>query len=137
MNELPISPDGEAAIADLMAASPEFAPLLVAFRRVMGLSRDVEHAAYDPHALVAPAELALHGAYLDVLARAQAHMSQLDYGATLLTMAELKEPVDRLFDEVLVMDDDPRVRANRLGLLRSVADLFRFVADFTRLSAEG
>ena len=119
-----------------LAASPEFAPLRATFRRVMGLSRDHDSSDYDVAALAVPAEQALHAAFVDVAARARAHMAQLDYAATLATMAELKAPVDQLFDDVMVMDEDLEVRRQRLGLLRSVADLFRSVADFTRLSAD-
>ena len=120
-----------------VAASPEFAPLRTTFRRVMGLSKDHPSAAYDPAVLAEPAERALHGAFIDVRERAGGLVASLDYAATLAVMAELKAPVDRLFEDVLVMAEDPEVRRNRLGLLRSVADLFRSVADFTKLSAEG
>ena len=120
-----------------LAASPEFAPLRTTFRRVMGLSKDHASSDYDVAALAVPAEQALHAAFLDVSARAKAHMAQLDYAATLATMAELKASVDQLFEDVMIMDEDLEVRRQRLGLLRSVADLFRSVADFTRLSAEG
>jgi glycyl-tRNA synthetase beta chain len=103
----------------------------------MGLSRDHLDDGYDPSALAQPAEQALHAAFVDASTRARAHMGRLDYAATLASMAELKAPVDRLFEEVMVMDEDLEVRRHRLGLLRSVADLFRSVADFTRLGAEG
>ncbi len=120
-----------------VASSPEFAPLRTTFRRVMGLSKDHARPDYDPAALMEPSERALHAAFLDVRERAGGHVARLDYAATLAAMAELKAPVDQLFEDVFVMDEDPDVRHNRLGLLRSVADLFRSVADFTKLSAEG
>jgi glycyl-tRNA synthetase beta chain len=44
--------------------------------------------------------------------------------------------VARFFDDVLVMAEDPRVRENRLGLLRRVASLFAGVADFRKIQAE-
>jgi glycyl-tRNA synthetase beta chain len=44
--------------------------------------------------------------------------------------------VDRFFDEVLVMAEDPAVRANRLALMKRVADLFSDVADFRKIQAE-
>ncbi|MFH1467462.1 MAG: glycine--tRNA ligase subunit beta [Pseudomonadota bacterium] len=120
-----------------LAQSPEFAPLRTTFRRVVGLTRDHAGADYSPVALAEPAEQALHVALGDVRARAQARLAALDYRATLAVMTELKAPVDTLFDDVLVMADDPDVRRNRLGLLRAIADLFRLVADFSRLSTEG
>ena len=43
-------------------------------------------------------------------------------------------PVDRLFDEVLIMADDQAVRTNRLSLLARVDALFNRVADFPRLT---
>ena len=47
---------------------------------------------------------------------------------------ELREPVDRFFDDVMVMADDAAVRANRLALLGALRALFLDVADISRLS---
>ncbi len=123
------------ALSD-MASGAEFGPLRTAFRRVMGLSKDHPDSAYDPQVLAEPAERALHAALLQRRGQAQAKVQALDYAAALAAMAHLKEPVDQLFDEVLVMCEDRALRDNRLGLLRAVADLFRTVADFTQLAAE-
>ncbi len=41
--------------------------------------------------------------------------------------------INRFFESVLVMDEDPTVRANRLGLLQRVAGLAKGVADFSLL----
>jgi glycyl-tRNA synthetase beta chain len=41
--------------------------------------------------------------------------------------------VDDFFDRIMVMDDDPAVRANRLALLRNVQVLLGGVADLSRL----
>jgi glycyl-tRNA synthetase beta subunit len=41
--------------------------------------------------------------------------------------------INRFFDAVLVMADDPAIRANRLGLLQRVSDLSAGVADFSKL----
>ncbi len=121
-----------------LAASPDFGPLRGTFRRVMGLSKDHDDPSFDPAVLTNPFEQTLVDALQGVSERAEASMAQLDYATTLEVMAELRVPVDELFDEgPMVMCEDLEVRAHRLGLLRSVADLFRSVADFTRLSAEG
>jgi glycyl-tRNA synthetase len=42
-------------------------------------------------------------------------------------------PINRFFDDVLVMDEDLQVRANRLGLLQAIAALADGVADMSRL----
>lgn len=119
-----------------LAATADFGPLKTTFKRVMGLTKDHHSAAYQPAALVDEAEQALHAALDDVAPRARQAENELDYGGALAALSQLKTPVDQLFDRVMVMAEDPDVRANRLGLLRSVADEFRRIADFTLLSVE-
>lgn len=58
-----------------------------------------------------------------------------DYTEALKTLANLREPVDRFFDDVMVMADDEDVRRNRLALLGELRTLFLGVADVSRLSA--
>jgi glycyl-tRNA synthetase beta subunit len=41
--------------------------------------------------------------------------------------------ISKFFDEVLVMAEDPAVRANRLGLLQRIAAMAKGVADFSKL----
>ncbi len=41
--------------------------------------------------------------------------------------------IDRFFDTVLVMDENPGLRQNRLGLLQRIATLAEDVADMSRL----
>ncbi len=56
-----------------------------------------------------------------------------DYAGILSALATLREPVDTFFDDVMVMSDDPRQRANRLALLRELQALFLDVADLSVL----
>lgn len=56
-----------------------------------------------------------------------------DYEAALLSLAELREPVDQFFDEVMVMADDVALKNNRLALLNSLRGLFLRVADLSVL----
>lgn len=58
-----------------------------------------------------------------------------DYETALQRMSALRPPVDAFFDGVMVLDPDPTVRANRLGLLRELCALFRTVADIGELNA--
>ena len=45
----------------------------------------------------------------------------------------LRKAVDEFFDSVMVMADDPALRANRLALLRRLQSLFMHAADLSRL----
>ena len=56
-----------------------------------------------------------------------------NYEAALSRLAALKEPVDRFFDTVMVMDEDPELRANRLALLDELKSLFDRIADLSVL----
>ena len=55
--------------------------------------------------------------------------------AALKALATAKPVVDRFFDDVLVMTDDEAVRANRLALLRGIAQTMNRVADISKLAA--
>ncbi|MCP4229861.1 MAG: glycine--tRNA ligase subunit beta [bacterium] len=59
-----------------------------------------------------------------------------EYSAILRLMADLRPQIDEYFDEVMVMDEDKKLRANRLGFNRLLADTFLAFADFTRLKGE-
>jgi len=56
-----------------------------------------------------------------------------EYTQALTLLASLREDVDHFFDSVMVMAEDPEVRANRLGLLVRLRGLFLQVADLSRL----
>jgi glycyl-tRNA synthetase beta chain len=58
-----------------------------------------------------------------------------DYEGTLRALSELRDTVDTFFDEVMVMDEDPAVRGNRLALLNGLANLFLEVADVSHLQS--
>ena len=56
-----------------------------------------------------------------------------DYDEGFKKLSSLKKPVDEFFDTVMVMHEDPAVRANRLALLAEIRRLFLGVADVSRL----
>ncbi len=59
-----------------------------------------------------------------------------DYSSALANMLTMKEPVDRFFDDVMVMAEDQAVRANRLNLLTALGALVRQVGDISRMHVE-
>ncbi len=56
-----------------------------------------------------------------------------DYAGGLSRLAGLKEPVDRFFDDVMVMHQDQAIRRNRLALLARIRQLFLGVADISKI----
>lgn len=51
-------------------------------------------------------------------------------------LSTLKESIHNFFEEVLVMDENINLRANRLSLLKRIGRLFDSIADFTELQAK-
>jgi glycyl-tRNA synthetase beta chain len=106
----------------------DFAGLAEAFKRAKNIVAQAKPAAtVDPSLFEADAERALHA---DVSRLQQAKGS---YEDRLRGLATLRAPVARFFDDVLVMTEDPRVRANRLALLQQTLSLFYQIADISRL----
>ncbi len=58
-----------------------------------------------------------------------------NYTEALQALAQLREPVDKYFDEVMVMAEDKQVRENRLAVLSEMRGLFSHVADLSVLQA--
>jgi glycyl-tRNA synthetase len=111
------------------AARPDWPPTLAAYARCVRITRDQrEQYPLDPGALTEPAEQALYAAYQEAAAKPRESVD--DFFAALLPMIPA---ISRFFDDVLVMAEDPAVRAARLGLLQRIAALAQGVADFSKL----
>jgi len=59
-----------------------------------------------------------------------------DYAGILTSLAELRDPVDNFFDEVMVMCEDEAIKLNRLALLKRLNNLFISTADISKLQAQ-
>lgn len=56
-----------------------------------------------------------------------------NYQEALSKLADLREPVDAFFDNVMVMADDETLKTNRLTLLNNLRNLFLQIADISLL----
>ena len=56
-----------------------------------------------------------------------------DYKGALNILSELNAPVNKFFDDVMVMDKDEAIKNNRLSLLCLVKDLVNCVGDLSKL----
>ncbi|HSH57862.1 MAG TPA: glycine--tRNA ligase subunit beta, partial [Halomonas sp.] len=79
------------------------------------------------------AEKRLHDAVTSHRDRVTPLLAEARYQEVLDVLADLREPVDTFFDEVMVMADDKDVRSNRLALLAGLRALFLEVADIAQL----
>lgn len=121
-----------AAFRQLMAAES----LAAANKRISNILKKVEGELPDsihPGLLQLEAEQALAAAVQYQDNKVMPLFAAGEYEAALLSLAELREPVDRFFDEVMVMADDAALKNNRLALLNRLRGLFLRVADLSVL----
>jgi len=118
---------------------PEAQNLAAANKRIANLLKknagEVQADSVDAELLMEPAEKELAAAYArvaPVVAKAEA---EGDDAALLQALTPLKQPVDRFFEEVMVLVEEPRLRANRLALLAQLRGLMNRIADISLLAA--
>ena len=78
-------------------------------------------------------EHALAAASLAALSAVYAALAAEDYPAAFAALAALRAPIDRFFDEVMVMDKDEQLRDNRLKLLNRFEAVFSGSANIGEL----
>jgi glycyl-tRNA synthetase beta chain len=119
------------------AALPEAPALAAANKRIGNILKksEGEGAAVNPALFVEPAEKDLYAAMQATVPAANAKFDAGDHTASLQALAALRTPVDAFFDGVMVNADDAALKANRLGLLKSLHEAMNRVADLSRLAA--
>ena len=120
------------------AGLPEAASLAAANKRIGNILKKAEgevEAKVNTALLQEAAEQALFEALGTVQPEADRLFVQGDLAGSLKALAALKTPVDAFFDDVMVNAEDAQLRANRLGLLKTLHEAMNRVADLSRLAA--
>ena len=122
------------ALDSARAEQPElFEALAGAFTRAHNLA-DASLGCDVDASILGDSELALLSACEEGEEKVASALARKDFDAACSALAALKEPIDRFFDDVLVMDEHDDVRENRLRLLNRFASVFAGVADVSSLS---
>jgi len=115
---------------------PEAASLTAANKRISNILRKANTtwpAEVDVLQLREEAEVRLYDAVRGLRDAVAADTARREYTSALGRLALLRPAVDTFFDKVMVMDENPQLRANRLGLLAQLQSLFGGIADLSRL----
>jgi glycyl-tRNA synthetase beta chain len=136
----PVSPlDFDARLKALRAflELPESTSLTAANKRIANILRKsgggAAPATVDVESLREAAEVRLFDSMRSLRDAVSVATAQREYANALGRLAQLRPAVDEFFDQVMVMDEDPKLRANRLALLAQLHGLFAGVADLSRL----
>jgi len=86
--------------------------------------------------LIEKEERELYQELRKIKARVERLLEKQRYLEAYQTLSTLKESIHNFFEEVLVMNEDARLRANRLCLLKRTGKLFNSIADFTELQVK-
>src|SRR5437870_2938211 len=118
------------------SAMPEAESLAAANKRIGNILKQAGTVppGFDIALMVLPEEKALASTFKQLQPNVDGALRSLDYTAALKQLASLKAPVDAFFDKVMVMDKDPRVRANRIGFLGTLHGTMNRIADLSKLA---
>jgi glycyl-tRNA synthetase beta chain len=106
--------------------------VIVAYNRVANLAGKAEGGKVDKSLFEDIAEKEL---LRTLQAVENALKGQSDPAFVLEKLQLLKQPIDHFFDNVMVMAEDKKLRANRLNLLAALKSTFNRLADFSKLQA--
>lgn len=112
----------------------DFALVTQAFSRVTNiLDKAGEAKPVQDKLLADGAEKQLYERFLALRPVVERHCQQGSYIKAFEALAGLRSSIDAFFNDVLVMAEDPQVRANRLSMLAQVAQTIGLIADFRKL----
>lgn len=107
--------------------------LQAAFKRAHGILSGAAGAfSYNSATLTEQSEIQLHQEIADVVQKREGLLFRHAYKELMDLLAHLRKPVDAFF-ELRINDDDPAIRANRMGLLGYLVQQTAIIADFNKL----
>ena len=132
-NELSVA-DAEGLVNALLANRiDENVELVQAYTRMYNLVKDVEYTGVNSDLLKEDAEKALFEAASKASEASLAAWEANDYDAVVAVPATLVPAINKFFEDVMVMDKDEAIKANRLQLVRLAYSVMAIIGDISAL----
>ena len=132
-NELSVA-DAEGLVNALLANRiDENVELVQAYTRMYNLVKDVEYTGVNSDLLKEDAEKALFEAASKASEASLAAWEANDYTAVVAVPATLVPAINKFFEDVMVMDKDEAIKANRLQLVRLAYSVMAIIGDISAL----
>jgi glycyl-tRNA synthetase beta chain len=115
----------------------EFSSLTIGCKRALNIIKGIDKEsikAVRESLFQEEAEIKLYEKIRENREKLNQLIENINYSEYLQNLAELREPIDRFFDKVLVMAPDERVKNNRLALLLELTSLFNRFAQFSLIN---
>ena len=106
---------------------------MVVYNRANNLSRKWDKDEVNAAVLVDATEKTLYAAVNALNPQVKQAINNRDYEGAMKLLAGLRPLVDGFFEAVMVMVEDENLKASRLGLLKSIANICQKVADFSKI----
>lgn len=133
----PVDFDRRIQAVQAFLSLPTAIQLCSAHKRIRNiLKKGAPEGEVDTNLLTEPAEQRLHQELSTLMVELEKRTKAGDYAGALNCLATLQKPVDRFFNEVLVMSEDVNLKRNRLALLGALDEACRSVADISRLEPD-
>ena len=116
-----------------MKGNVEFQALLTSFTRAYNLAKKADQGMVNPEYLVEDAEKALYKELKEAESKVKDLEAEKNYGEIINVLSHLSHPINRFFNELMVMAEDEKIRNNRLGLLLQIVELTRKVGDLSKI----
>ena len=132
-NELSVA-DAEGLVNALLANRiDENVELVQAYTRMYNLVKDVEYTGVNSDLLKEDAEKALFEAASKASEASLAAWEAGDYAAVVAVPVTLVPAINKFFEDVMVMDKDEAIKANRLQLVRLAYSVIAIIGDISAL----
>lgn len=132
-NELSVA-DAEGLVNALLANRiDENVELVQAYTRMYNLVKDVEYTGVNSDLLKEDAEKELFEAASKASEASSAAWEAGDYDAVVAVPATLVPAINKFFEDVMVMDKDEAIKANRLQLVRLAYSVMAIIGDISSL----
>lgn len=111
----------------------DFEDLLISFKRMSNIIGEEEKFSFSELLLMEKEEKELYNYFMGIKDKILQNIAVKNYNQVYSILSTFKPYVDNFFDNVLVMEEDLKLRANRMGLLNSIISIFSDIIDISKI----
>ncbi|MFC2156671.1 glycine--tRNA ligase subunit beta [Acidobacteriota bacterium] len=118
---------------DSLKTSPHFEPLILISKRVNNILKDHPKYRINAELFHEKEERELHTTLTIIKDNVLQLIGNGEFSSAQRMVFRMRATIDNFFDRILVMDEDVKIRRNRLALLQEISRLFSKIADYSKI----